>query len=89
MRKDEKGILAGRVECAGAWKHEWPDSLSAALSARRVQETRLNETGGSQVVEELFFFFFFVIFKTLGSLLWSRETKLRFEIRNGVLRFPY
>ena len=87
MRKDEKGILAERVECAGAWKHEWPDSLSAALSARRVQETRLNETGGSQVVEELFFFF--VIFKTLGSLLWSRETKLRFEIRNGVLRFPY
>lgn len=72
MRKDEKGISAERVECAGAWKHEWPDGLSAALSARRVQEMRLNETRGSQVMEELFFFF--VIFKTLGSLLWSRET---------------
>lgn len=34
-----------RVERASAWKHEWPDSLSAAVSARRVQETRLNETG--------------------------------------------
>lgn len=56
MRKDEKGISAERVECAGAWKHEWPDSLSAALSARRVQEMRLNETSGSQVMEELFFF---------------------------------
>ena len=71
MRKDEKGISAERVECAGAWKHEWPDSLSAALSARRVQEMRLNETSGSQVMDELFFL---VIFKTLGSLLWSRET---------------
>ena len=40
-----------RVACAGAWKHEWPDGLSAALSARRVQEMRLNETGGSQVME--------------------------------------
>lgn len=43
-----------RVERAGAWKHEWPDSLSAAVSARRVQETRLNETGGSQVMGEIF-----------------------------------
>ena len=51
MRKDEIGISAERVACAGAWKHEWPDGLSAALSARRVQEMRLNETGGSQVME--------------------------------------
>lgn len=55
MRKDGKGILAERVACPNAKKPEEPDIFSSVVSARKVQEMRLEEAGGSQVMEELSF----------------------------------